>query len=381
MRTKLTIVGLAVLLAIPVSAQGKAERKRGRDMGAPNTQQIKATKSERFRRGINGLLARANQGLDLDEEQKTKVKAVADEFRERYVNEKTRSKNTLDTMDKLKEARESGDKERVKELRGQLKRLRGNNLSGEFFEAIRPIMREDQLDKLDRMQHPVKPAAQPTQNPTTKLLRIRDELGLSPQQNKMYNKAISRFRKPTKKTAEPDAEILSLVAELQEAVASGNEDRIAEIRERVREKSQSSSKIEALYAELATFLDDDQMERVEMVRESMQTHDSRDARAILRAVRRLRLDREQREKLREVDTYAREKLRSARRDEAAREELNETVNERVRAFLTELQIKQLDEILEKTAPSRTRARQPAKPKPTEEGAAEETEVPVEEDKP
>ena len=101
-------------------------------------------------RGLDGIARHLTRALSLTEEQQAEVKSIAAEFRDARAQNGP-SEEAAALREELLAARDSGDTERVKELRQEMRELRGDAVRGaldEFFTQVEAVLDEEQVAKL-----------------------------------------------------------------------------------------------------------------------------------------------------------------------------------------------------------------------------------------
>jgi|GEM_PF-5911945 len=353
MRAILTLVLLAGL-TLPVNAQNKQPKRSGSGKAGAT----KVDGEKRFANAITSLLQRARFELNLDEEQDKKIHKIANQLRKKLQNNNKRPKEILAAMDELKQAREQGDQEKVKEIRATLRDLRGRDVVNQFYDSIKPVLNEQQLAKLEEIRKPQRAqAVQYAQlSPKARLRRLAGQLQLTPEQQPKYAELLKQYDPTGKPKNVLDAETLDLIAEMQTAVKNKDNDRLMELKDRLVDLNQrkQAEPFTAFLDAVAGILTEKQLETLDRVRGQIENPNKADARAILRAARRLDLDRDQKTELRNIEKFTREQMKANRGDHKKLAELDRDVLGQVKAMLNPEQTEKLDRLLAGKRTSRTR---------------------------
>jgi hypothetical protein len=222
-----------------------------------------------------------------------------------------------------------------------------------FLDEVEGILREDQIEKLASFrEREMGRFREPG--------RRRGELDFDDLKAalKLDNKQTARFDELAAAAAPdaaggPEAGTRELAEEMRRAVQEGDQVRIQELRDRLRERRDVGGRAAALdtfFAELEKILNDEQKKLLAEWREKNDRGGGRDRasdyRTLLRAARRVKLDDAQRQEIDEIEQQAAKASREVRRsDSAAQQELYNSIREQIVAALKPDQVKEFEAAL------------------------------------
>ena len=377
-------IGLA--LAAPALGQ-----QTGRQAAAPSEAQSEK-RDESQKRALDGMLRRAAERLDLDEQQKAKFDELVTELKKELGAARgaraARQSGAEEQEDQKPEAEESPAGE-PQAGEGKAPKRGGRRSSAailaRFYDRLEPILREDQIEKLDELRGGGAQFQRPPSNPLARVRRLRGELDLKPEQGAEFDRLYAELEARLNNKGDDDPDVLALVEKLREAVERGDRAELAAVREQIMAKrSGGDGAIEWFYEELSKSLTPEQREKLDQRRSQSGRGRHTDARTLLRLAGRLQLEGEQRDQLREIERETREKLRETRGDKAASEALDRAVEEKIRALLTAEQVTEFDRLIERQRPGRSsaeRGRQLGRGQAEQDEAADEDAAAPEDDEP
>ena len=354
------VIGLLSLTAW-AQEEGEQEQERGeraaderrmerRGRGERGMGERRGPGRERGPRG-DRMFARIADELELDEEQRARFEEITAGHRERVRESEERWRE-------VREARRDGDEEHATQLRAERREARGPESGlAEALEELEPILRDDQLSKLWELQDRM----QSRQNDRDRYRRITqdlpDELGLSDEQRDEFQELLRAQREQMRGRW---GEIRPLMEEMRQAREAGDDERVQELRRQLEETRPSQEAMfEGLFEELKDSLTEEQLERLVAFREELATggRDRQggpgDVRNVLRAAKRLRLDSDQKEQIREIEREAigayRKISRQAKDEQAA---LAVETKAEIMKVLNEEQAKEFEDALKRLSGGR-----------------------------
>lgn len=344
----LLIISLA--LALPAMAQDERERDRGdrqergqrRDRGDRGDRQERGQRREGRsfggdrRGGTERMAQRLVESLDLDDQQR-------EQFEEILAGQRERNEEQRQIWSEIREANQDGDERRAAELREELRaqggERRGNPMSG-ILNELEPILREDQMEAFKQLRERMGGMGGmggrggrdgQGRGRNRGLDNLIEELDLTDEQQREWEGIRNEQRDRGRTSWE---ELRPLMDEMREARESGDDERLAEIRAKFAEMRSGNrgSGDDARLEALEKILDDEQRRILAEYRERSDRRGGRDdrnrapdSRAIIQAAKRLDLDANQKEELRDIEQEAGREQRRVRRDREAAAELAETV--------------------------------------------------------
>lgn len=337
---------LVGLLAVTAWAQDEGDQEQQRGDGSPPGRRMGRGPGERGMGGPPGrdggpglgrMWDRIAEELDLDEEQRAQFDEITAKYRERGQDTRQRWQELRDEM---REARESGDEQRVQELREEMREGRGRPDAGfsEALEELEPILREDQVSKLWELQDRMRDRGQDRDRYRRIMSDLPDELKLTDEQRDEYEQLLQAQREEMR---ERWSGVRPLMEEMRKAREAGDEERIAELREELEQTRPSQEALfEGFFEDLQEILTEEQLERLAEFRRSLdQSAESggrgkaESVRNVLQAAKRLRLESDQKEELREIE---REAIRAYREIPRKNSEEHATLAREVKAEIMEI---------------------------------------------
>jgi predicted house-cleaning noncanonical NTP pyrophosphatase (MazG superfamily) len=315
--------------------------------------------------GLQARIDRIREALELDEDQQAEFDRIAAEFRERRGSGPDRER-MRSLMEEMRRAHQEGNSERVAEIREELRDARGGDRIQEFLDEIEGILHDDQREKLagireriatERRRGQMAAARGPARGgPVAQLRRLRAELQLTEKQAERYDELYAELQEALAQQGPREDVTKGLVDELIKAVEAGDEARIAELKEQLSgPHAQNQEAIGQFLAQVEEILEPGQVEILQRFRERMRMgRGLDDLEAMLRIVRRLDLNDEQRQRVREIRRENHQAAQEARRDPEAMAQLNAKVREELREVLTDEQVAEFDKLLESQRSDKSR---------------------------
>ena len=179
----LTVVALFALATTAVAQQGPPRGERGRG-------QQRGGRGQGPRMGQ--FFDRIIEELNLDEEQMAQV----DEIR---AAQQERMQDMRAQWEEMRAAMESGDEQRVAELREQMQAQRGNPGAAmqTMLDQIEPILHDDQLEAFDRIRERMNQRTQQSERWRDQMRMIQelpDAVGMTDEQREQYQNLLTQRR-------------------------------------------------------------------------------------------------------------------------------------------------------------------------------------------
>ena len=290
------------------------------------------------------MLDRIARELELDEEQRAKLDEVTTAYREQVAQ-------TGELMRELRQAMQENNEERMAELRAKMpdRRNQGAELA-KVLEQLEPVLREDQLTMLWDIQDRMGRRENGRERYQAMVNELPDFLELTPGQRAEFDSLIEQQRG---RMREQWTEMRPRLEELRKATEDGNQDRIAELRAQIEDARPSPERVyDGFFEDLKPILAEAQLAKLEQFRQergytaSGEPRETVDVRNVLRAAKRVHLDVEQRDALREIERDAIGEYRKIdRKDEEAQTALATRIKDDVLEILQEDQAEQFKEQL------------------------------------
>ena len=306
--------------------------------------------------GMNRMYDRIIQQLDLDEEQQAK-------FEEFTADQRKSMEDMRARWEEMQAARESGDEERMAELREQMQQnggMRGRGMQdgmNEALEKLEPLLREDQVSKLWELQEQMQQRTGGRENYRRVINELPDELELTDEQRDEFDHLVSAQRE---KMRDSFAELRPLMDEMRKATEAGDDERAAELRQQMADARPSQENmINAVLDELTESLTEEQVEKLAEFRKGLETggrdakNSKLDVRRVISAVKRLKLDTDQKADIREIERDAIKEYRQISRDNKEEHAaLAEAVKAEIIKVLDEEQVTQFEDALKRAGGQR-----------------------------
>lgn len=226
---------IVMALAFPVLAQQGFRGERDGEGDRP--------------RWVQRMLDQLADDLELDESQRTQMQAVADEQGRRM-----REMGRL--FRDIRQAERDGDDALAEELRAQLpeRPAEGWNPRTQFFDELEPILRDDQLLRLDEIRERFPGRGEERMN------RFADDLNLDEGQRVQLEEASAELRSRMMAQGEQWRELRPLYDELREAREAGDDELAAEIEAEIEELRPNPGRgMEEFFDQVEGFLREDQI--------------------------------------------------------------------------------------------------------------------------
>jgi Spy/CpxP family protein refolding chaperone len=309
MRLSWTVLLIAAWLVIPAVAQSEAEKP------SQKHPRLQARPQGERGGGLEAYIDRIRDQLELDEDQLVQFDRIRQQF-----------------------AGRPGE-------RGTFRK---------FLDEVGKILRDDQREKLAEIKERIDRKRGPharllgLDNPLGQLKRLRRELQLTEEQGAQFDDLYAKLTEELKQGRRGSLENQELVEQLIEAVEAGDEARIEELKGTLSDpRAQAREAVGRFLEKLEPLLEPEQKRILRRFRQQMRPGRGRfDLEAMFRAVQRLDLDEEQRERLREIQHDAQAATRDARRDPEAMAKVTAEIEQQLRDMLTNDQVVEFDRWLE-----------------------------------
>lgn len=345
---RLLIITLA--LALPAAAQDfergdrgdrQERRQRRGDRGGFRS-------DDRMRLGnLQRQTERVVETLGLDDQQRAQFDDIVAEHTQRMEEQRQ-------IWREIREATQAGDKERVADLRVELREFGGGrtNPINRILDELEPILREDQMGAFKELRGRTGRGGE--RRGGDRIEGLIERLELSEDQQRDFEQIRSENSVAQRSRWES---IRPLMDEMREARESGDEQRLDEIRaqfEEMRSGNRRGGGNEVLLDALREILDDDQRRILDEYREQNSRRGGRDdrqraldVRAVIQAAKRLDLDSVQKDDLRDIEQVAGREQRAVRRDREASAELTARVRRDIMDMLDTDQKREFERALER----------------------------------
>lgn len=297
--------------------------------------------------GMFRMADRIADELDLDEAQKAEWEKILEPYRERM-------RSMGERWREVRQAQEEGDEARATELRNQIMQSGGNfnDQMNEAFDQLEPVLREDQVARLDEMRETWQRRSEGMETFGRLMRELPDELKLDDAQRDQFREILNDVRQ---RAGGRFGQMREVMEEMRQARESGDRARIEELRQQLREaEPDGDSELASLLDSVGAILHDDQKPLLDAYREKLDGSraDARklDIRAILRAAKKLDLSDDQRADLKNIEREAlRESRQAGRRDREAQATLAADVKEKILRVLDDAQAEKFNAALDRGA--------------------------------
>lgn len=303
---------------------------------------------------------RLERDLGLDDAQRVQLAALAARHGELVAEDRRTGRKIAALYRELREARQAGDQPLADRLQAQIAELearrQADSLEGDplgpFLEAAAGVMRGEQVDKFESIRQEL---LDQTRDGTAlrELLRtLPEELKLDESQRARFDALATRLREQAAVEAGRGEELRKLYEDERAAREAGDVARADALQRQIEDlRPNPRRRFEKLFDELAPVLRDEQKAVLADIRETTvagggHTAGADDLRMMLRVVRRVELNDEQQQKLREIERVAAAlERRLPRRDAAGRRTLSENVRRDLLEMMDEPQRQEFERLL------------------------------------
>lgn len=305
---------------------------------------------------IDVVARRLATELNLTPEQQTKFDEIVAKYRAAADEQQVQRGDAQELGRQLREARASGDTQRLTELREQ-SRARGEarqKLLAGLVNEVKPLLTAEQATKLDAARERLltrSAAGRGLAQDAELIWRLPDELDLNDAQREQFDKLVSQTRQHGEEQRAKWRELQPALEELRQARQSGDEAKVQELQAKVDAQRPAPPDWSAFYTQLETILTAEQKATLGTLRAEGAEPDATpgDVRQVLRAARQLDLNKEQRERLQAIAKEAQAAARQHRDDQAGASELAARVKTQVVGLLDVEQKAEFERRLERGA--------------------------------
>ncbi|MEW6197695.1 MAG: Spy/CpxP family protein refolding chaperone [Planctomycetota bacterium] len=348
MRAAGIISMLFIVLALPLQAQPDP------GAGRPGRRGQVPPPGPPGRPPLEFMAERLAEELDLTDAQRPKYDEIVAKYAELAGTEPEGNRQRMRELGQAyREAREAGDEERAAQIREQMREQaseRGRVLR-EFFDEVRTVLEPAQVAKLDEVRSRTRRFGERGGAAFWRTVQtLPDELNLTPEQRAQFDKLLQEQRDILEDHLRAWRQMRAeKVEQMRAAEESGDEELAAKLREELLWSRPEGPDVDAFFEQLAKVLTEEQRAQLAEFRADMSNPRPVDAaldvREILRAARRLTLNDEQRQKLRDINHQAMSAERRGRLDDAAKADLAARTKAQILEMLNADQKAQFEQML------------------------------------
>ena len=298
------------------------------------------------------MVERMGADLELDDEQRVAFEELTAGFRQRMADAGAR-------WEEIRAAREAGDEARAAELRRDMDPARGQEEIDTALDQLESHLRPEQIDKLDAMRDRMERDRAERDGFRRLMTDLPDRLELNDEQKEQFDEVMAENRRAM---GERFAAMRPLWEEMREARESGDAEAAAALQAQLdAQRPRLETQMGEIFSRLEPLLNDAQKTSMQEFRDELlpaggeaqaaadATGDGKslDAREVLRLARRVRLNDEQRESLREIEKEIMREYRGLRGDAEARRALGEQAREKIVALLDATQAERFATLIER----------------------------------
>jgi len=300
--------------------------------------------------------------LDLTEEQRARFDEIVEKYSEQSLERAEHHARMRELGQEYRAARTAGDDQKAAEIREQMRELaaqRGQIIEN-FMTEVEAILEPAQVEKLREMRGRLRSFGERGADIRRLIDSLPEELDLTPEQRVQYEDLLDEHRQQMQEHQRAWREAREEKRrQMEEAEAAGDEERAAALREEMLRSRPEPVGFDEFFERLAAILTEEQRSRLAELRAEMalppgQRAAAEDVRELLRAAKRLDLNEQQREKLKEIQREALTGERAARRDPQARQELAAKIKNQIMALLDDGQKADFEKMLKGERPGRHR---------------------------
>ncbi len=344
MQTQRWILGV-VLVVLATSALAQDGERGGRRRGGEG----RPGGPGRGDMSLGMMVERLAERLELDAAQKTKFNEVVAQYTAKWDAQEPGRMREL--MDEMRTARQNGDDARVAELQEEMRKLgeARRALMNQFYDAVKPILRPEQVQKLDELRQRGPGGRGPEGEGPRGLMRLirelPEKLELTAEQKAQFEPLAAKYGRQMQGQRE---ELRPLMQQLREARQAGDDAKAAELEEQIQAKRSAAS--EAFYAEVEAILTDTQKAKLADLRveagDTPRAGNALDIRQVVRAAQKAKLTSEQSEHVKQL---ARDAAKNARDKKIGPEAAAKQLVAAIKNLLKPEQVSEFDQALKEQA--------------------------------
>lgn len=360
MKRMFTISLIATLLPTFVMAQDAQPQQDGQDgqdrprrMRGPGGPGGPGFGGPGFGGRMSGrMMERVVEDLNLDEEQKSQFDTIMEPVRERM-------RQAGEQWQQVRALEESGETEQAQTLRRTLMQEmgRGDAMEGAFAQ-LEPILRPEQLEKLDDMRDRFDRDRESRDNLRKIAEDLPKQLNLDETQKQQFDEMAAAGRE---KVGEQFRAMRPMFEEMRAAREAGDTAKVAELQAQMEAQRPDVAALQADFLnQVEGILNDEQKQSLAAFREetgigmpveaaSAGDGKSIDPREMVKLVKRLRLNDEQKDQFKHIEEDAMASYKEARRDAAAKAALGEQLRGQIMEILDDSQKQRFESLIERTA--------------------------------
>lgn len=310
--------------------------------------------------GGGRMMDRFIEDLNLDEQQKQ----VFDEL---MAPQRERMRQVGEKFREMREAQDSGDNERVEQIRTELRDMgmgpggpggRGRGMQqmqeqmNQVWDQLEPSLRDDQIEKLDEMRDRMERGQQTMDAARRIREELPDTLNLDESQRQQFQEMLDQERDAMRQQFQS---MQPLFEQMREARENGDDAKVAELR---KQMEAGQPDFEARTADFLTriegMLTPEQKTALGQFRDDVgiggtdgQAGDYVDVKDLIRMAKRVRLNDEQKDEFKDIERDAMRDYRKAGRDKDARAALSGQVQQDIEKILDDRQIERFHQQIER----------------------------------
>ncbi len=346
--TRWITLGLVCAL---LPALGQAQPGEGQPRGPRD-----GRRADGERPALSRLVPQLAEELQLTDDQREQVEKLVKEHAAKRRADNPHRGETRELLEALRAAQDAGDEDKVAEIRQQLREQRrgaGQPMAA-FFDDLEEILTDEQKAKLPDIRERLMRGRgdEPRGiSPEWLLNELPQQLELTDEQQAQFDQLAAEMKTRAEENRARNADMRTLMSELRTARRDGDDARVQELEEQLRENRPHRGDLAREFLdELEGILTAEQKDKLaEALAEQRGGRPTRgDPRAIFAAARELDLSAEQREQLKQIAEESRLEGRELPRgDRAAMAKFADSVRERVKSVLSDEQNAQIDDLLKK----------------------------------
>lgn len=310
------------------------------------------------RRGPGGRMERLAEDLQLDEQQREQMNEMGQGLREQFRGDPERRSELRELFQEMRAAQDAGDEERIEELRSQISEIRPDRgaVLDKFYDEVEGILREDQVELLDGVR-------QRTRERFTEFdARAREGMSGGGGRGAGADRGARAAAEVAPLEQFEEALDFGGTLDLDTQQRAAFDKIMADAQKRQKQGELSGKELnEYVLKEMRAILREDQIEsfgayRADVLRAQTRAQEVNDVRLVFRAVRKVKLSKEQTLKLREIQKAATGKFKEVRRDPDKLAELAVSVQKQVVALLDDEQAEKFNDELQQQQRRKSRQR-------------------------